>query len=236
MPDSKPSFRGLRRDHPIFFWGTTLVIVFLLGAAAMVAVRVPQYRSEAAEIDRRMSEEERATRDELLQARTQRTELGIALLQRELRLKALEEKRLHLAISIEDSVLALRHGPATLRQVHVDIGGDSVINAPNGQTWRFVSALGERHVSEKDVGGTYTIPEWVYLSRGQPVPPESERRIEGGLGRYVLRLDDGTEIYTRPREGPFAEGVKPASFVVEEESDLRAIFDAIGKDTPVYIY
>ncbi|MBW3630117.1 MAG: hypothetical protein KY464_12565 [Gemmatimonadetes bacterium] len=236
MPDSKPSFRGLRSEHPIFFWGTTLVIVFLLGAAAMVAIRVPQYRSEAAEIDRRMSEEERATRDQLLQARTQRTELGIALLQRELRLKALEEKRLHLAISMEDSTLYLRHGPATLRQVRVQIGGDSVINAPSGQSWRFVSALGERHVADKDVGGTYTIPEWVYLSRGQPVPSEGERRIEGGLGRYVLRLDDGTEIYTRPREGPFAEGVKPASFVVEGESDLRAIFDAIGKDTPVYIY
>ena len=202
----------------------------------MVAVRVPQYRREAAEIDRQMSQQERQTRDELLAARTQRTELGIALLQRELRLKALEEKGLHLAINIEDSTLSLRHGPATLRQVRVQIGGDSVINAPNGQSWRFVSALGERHVQDKDVGGTYTIPEWVYLSRGQPVPAEAERRVDGGLGRYVLRLDDGTEIYSRPSEGPFAEGVKPASFVVESEADLRAIFDAIGQDTPVYIY
>ena len=212
------------------------VLLFLLGAAAMVAVRVPQYRQEASDIDRRMSEEERATRDRILAAQQQKTELGIALLQRELRLKALEEKGLHLAISIDDSTLSLRHGPAPLREAKVTIGGDSVINGPNGQTWRFVSALGERHVQDKDVGASYTIPEWVYISRGQPVPPESERRIAGGLGRYVLRLDDGTEIYSRPSEGPFAEGVKPAAFVVEGEADLRAIFDAIGKDTPVYIY
>jgi hypothetical protein len=213
-----------------------VVLLLFLGAAGMVAVRVPQYRREAAEIDRRMTEQEKQTRDELMAAQTRRTELGIALLQRELRLKALEEKGLHLAINTEDSTLSLRHGPATLRQVKLQIGGDSVINAPNGQSWRFVSALGERHVQDKDVGATYTIPEWVYLSRGQPVPGESERQVDGGLGRYVLRLDDGTEIYSRPKEGPFAEGVKPASFVVESEADLRAIFDAIGKDTPVYIY
>jgi hypothetical protein len=236
MADSKPSLRSLRRDHPVFFWGTMVVLLLFLGAAGMVAVRVPQYRREAAEIDRRMTEQEKQTRDELLAAQTRRTELGIALLQRELRLKALEEKGLHLAINTEDSTLSLRHGPATLRQARVQIGGDSVINAPNGQSWRFVSALGERHVQDKDVAASYTIPEWVYLSRGQPVPPESERQVDGGLGRYVLRLDDGTEIYSRPKEGPFAEGVKPASFVVEQESDLRAIFDAIGKDTPVYIY
>jgi hypothetical protein len=236
MPDSKPSLGGLRRDHPIFFWGSMVVMLLLLGAAGMVAVRVPQYRNEAADLDRRMSEEERATRDQLLAAQTRRAELGIALLQRELRLKALEETGLHLAISTDDSMLSLRHGPATLRQARIQIGGDSVITAPNGQSWRFVSALGERHVEDKVVGGSYTIPEWVYLSRGQPVPAEDERRIEGGLGRYVLRLDDGTEIYTRPEDGPFAQGVKPASFVVEGEADLRAIFDAIGKDTPVYIY
>ena len=213
-----------------------VVLLFILAGAAAVAVRVPQYRREAAEIDRRMSEEEKATRDEILEAQQARTELGIALLQRELRLKALEEKGLHLAINTEDSTLTLRHGPAALRQAKVQIGGDSIIRAPSGQTWRFVGALGERHVQEKDVGASYTIPEWVYISRGQPVPPEGDRTVDGGLGRYVLRLDDGTEIYSRPREGPFAEGVKPAAFVVESESDLRAIFDAIGKDTPVYIY
>ena len=236
MPDSKASLGSLRRDHPIFFWGMLTVLLFILAAAAMVAVRVPQYRQEAADIDRRMSVEEKATRDRILEAQKQRTELGIALLQRELRLKALEEKGLHLAISVDDSTLSLRHGPAALREAKVQIGGDSVITGPSGQTWRFVSALGERHVQDKDVGASYTIPEWVYISRGQPVPPEGERTIDGGLGRYVLRLDDGTEIYSRPREGPLAEGVKPASFVVESEADLRAIFDAIGTDTPVYIY
>jgi hypothetical protein len=236
MTDPQASFNILRRDHPVFFWGTMVLILLLLGAAGLVAARVPQYRREAAEIDQRMSREERATRDRILQAQTQRAELGVALLQRELRLKALEEKGVHLAINTADSTLALRHGAATLRQIRVHIGGDSVVKAADGQTWRFVSALGERHVKDKEVGGSYTIPDWVYLSRGQPVPPEPARQISEGLGRYVLRLDDGTEIYSRPKTGPLAEGVKPAAFMIDSEGELRAIFEAIGSDTPVYIY
>ena len=229
------SFQALRRDHPVFFWGTLGIALLLLIAAGTVAVRIPAYQREAAEIDRRMDEEERSTRDRILEFRTEKSALAVALLQRELRLKAMEEKGLHLAVSTEDSTLYLRMGPATLRRIPVVVGGDSVIRAPDGRTWRFVRALGERHVQEKAVGESYTIPEWAYIASNQPVPAEG-RTMEEGLGQYVLRLDDGTEIYSRPDEGPFATGVKPASFVVEDEAGLRAIFDAIKVETPVYIY
>ena len=236
MSERRPTLRSLRRDHPVFFWGVTALILLLVSGSAFVAARVPTYRREAAALDRQMSEEEKATRDRILEAQTRRSELAIALLQRELRLKALQEKQIHLALSLEDSTLSLRHGPATLRSVRVSVGGDSVIQGPGGQTWRLVRALGERHIDEKRVGATYTVPEWVYASRGEAAPPPEQREVEQGLGRYVIRLDDGTEIYTRPDEGPFAQGVKPAAFVVESEGDMRAIFDAIRVDTPVYIY
>jgi hypothetical protein len=75
----------------------------------------------------------------------------------------------------------------------------------------------------------------VYVSRGQPVPAENERKVKGGLGAYVIRLDDGTEIYSQPQAGPLAETVKPGAFMTRSR-DLAAIFDAVGEDTPVYIY
>jgi hypothetical protein len=75
----------------------------------------------------------------------------------------------------------------------------------------------------------------VYVGQGAAVPAEGERQLPGGLGRYVLRLDDGTEIYSRPKEGPFVESPKPAAYAAPE-GDLRAIFDAIRVDIPVYIY
>jgi hypothetical protein len=236
MPDTITPVKGIRRRHPLFFWGLTTAGLLLATASAVVAMRIPQYQAEASAIDRAMTEAERATRDRILNSQARRSELAMALLQRELRLRSLEEKGAHLAISLEDSTLYFRHGPATLRQVRLEIGPDSTVSAPDGRTWRLVRALGERHLVAKETNPTYTVPEWVYASRGEPVPPEEARRVEGGLGRYVLRLDDGTEIHTRPASGPFAEGIRPAGFIVENETDMRAIFDALRVDTPVYIY
>lgn len=236
MSDRRRALTDIRRQHPVFFWGTgALVAVLLLGTLTALA-RIPVYRSDASTIAARMSQQERATRDRILNSRARRSTLAVALLQREMRLRSLQQKGLHLALSTADSTLYLRNGTATLRQVRVSVGRDSTVRAPDGRTWRLVRALGERHLREKQTDPTYTIPEWVYVGRGEPVPPEAERQVEGALGRYVLVLDDGTEIYTRPKTGPFAQGVKPGAFVVEKEADLRAIFDALKVDTPVYIY
>lgn len=235
MSDGKRSLSRLRQDHPFFFWGTLGIVLLMLAATAAVAVRIPTYQRDAALLDQQMDAQEKAVRDRILQARGQRAELAVALLRRELRIKALQQKGVHLAINLEDSTLSLRHGKATLRQVPVAIGPDSIIRAPDGRTWRFVRGLGERHLDEKQVSPDTPIPEWVYISRGEPVPPEEERSIEGGMGHYILKLDDGTEIYSKPRRGPLAEQVRPAGFMVEEK-DLRAIFDAIKTQAPVYIY
>lgn len=235
MTGERSPIRRLKDDHPVFFWGVAAVAALLFLLTAAVAIRIPQYASQMAAMDRELTEAERETRDRILDSRGRRSELALALLQREMRLKALQEKRIHLAISTEDSTLALRHGPATLREIPLAIGGDSTITAPDGRTWRFVEVRGERHLTDKEVSPTVEIPEWVYLGQGQPVPPVEQRRIEGGGGRYVLRLDDGTEIYSEPEEGPLAGTVKPGAFMADED-ELRVIFEALEIETPVYIY
>lgn len=235
MSEGQSAFTRLRREHPIFFWGTVALLVLLLGATTVIATRIPAYSGEAALIDKQMDETERETRDRILQAQTRRSELALALLQREMRLKSLQEKNIHLSVDLSDSTLSLRHGSATLREIPIQVGPDSIIRAPDGKTWRFVRALGERHLKEKLTSPDEPIPEWVYVARGQPVPPEEERRVKGAHGRYVLRLDDGTEIYSEPKTGPFAETVKPGGFMARER-DLRVIFDALKTQTPVYIY
>jgi hypothetical protein len=219
----------------VFFWGVFALMVLLLAGSAVVGSRVPRYRKEAAELSRRMTEAERATRDRILESKAKRSDLAVALLKRDVRIRQLQEKGVHLAIDTQDSTLSLMHGVRALRTVKVAMGPDSLVRAPDGRQWRFVRALGERRLAEKQVSPTYTVPEWVYVSRGEPVPPEAERRIEGGLGRYVLKLDDGTEIYSEPEAGPLKGVAKPASFMARPR-DLAAMFDALREDTPVYIY
>lgn len=226
---------SLIRKHPLFFWGILLVIILLLLATGWVARRVPEYRKTAAAYERELSVEERATRNRLLASSARGAQLTLAMIEREHKLKLLTTKGLHLAIDLSDSTLSLRHGPATLRKVRVQVGSDSVIQAPDGRTWRFVRPLGERSIVRKSTRAAYTIPEWVYVSRGKPVPSEEERRIEGGLGRYVLTLEDGVTIYSTPASGPLSEGTVPASFRVRE-ADLASIYDAVPTETPVFIY
>lgn len=219
----------------MFFWGTAVVVALFVAATAVVATRIPRYQREAAQINQQLTAAQKATRDEILRAQSRRTELAVAVLRRDLRIRSLETRKRHLAISLEDSVLELRQGPAPLRRVKIRIGPDSTVRAPDGRTWRMVRALGERRIAERLRSPVYTVPEWVYVARGQPIPPESERRVPGGLGSYVIRLDDGTEIHTEPQAGPFEGQVPPAHFVVRAR-DLVAIFDAVKEETPVYIY
>jgi hypothetical protein len=235
MDDSAPRREGFRREHPVFFWGSVALISLFVIAAAGVAYRIPRYQKEAAQIAQRMTAEQRRTRDELLEHRQKRTQLALAVLQRDMRIKSLETNKRHLAIVLKDSTLELRQGRATLRRAKLSMGRDSIVRAPDGRSWRFVQGVGERHIAHREQNPTITIPDWVYVSRGQPVPPESERRVAGGMGAYVITLDDGTRIYSQPTAGPLKDAVIPAGFMAQAR-DLASIFDAVGEDTPVYIY
>jgi hypothetical protein len=235
MDETPPRRTGFRAEHPVFFWGTVSLIALLVVATLAVAWRIPRYNREADEIASRMTAEQRQTRAELMAQRERRTQLAVAVLQRDMRIKSLETRQRHLAVVLKDSVLELRQGRATLRRAKLSIGSDSIVRAPDGRTWRFVRGVGERHIANRRQNPTVTIPEWVYVSRGQPVPPEGERRVAGGMGSYVITLDDGTEIYSQPRAGPLKDTVIPAGFMAQAR-DLAAIFDAVKEDTPVYIY
>ena len=108
-----------------------------------------------------MTRTERDMRDRVLSTRGHAAaDVAVALMQRELRLAAMEEDATaHLALSLEDSTLTLRHGGATLRESRVTIGADSTVQAPDGRTWRLVRPLGERHVADKEVEPVWTVPE-----------------------------------------------------------------------------
>lgn len=226
---------SFRREHPVFFWGCLALMALFLAATAAVGMRVPRYRAEARDLAERMSAEQLATRDSLLHSRGARTRLALAVLGRDMRIRSYQNNKRHLAISLRDSVMELRQGRATLRRISIAVGGDTTVRAPDGRSWRVVLPLGERHIAQLQRAPVYTVPEWYYAAAGKPIPPEPARRVEGALGAYVIRLDDGTEIYSRPSAGPFAQGVKPGSFVATAH-DLATIFGALGDETPVYIY
>lgn len=234
MPDRSPE-APLHRRHPLFVGGVSALVVLLLVATGVVLWRGWRYHREEAYYSARLSADERALRDRILEARSRHAALGLALLRRELRIRSAERRQLHLALSLDSGYLDLRHGPVTVRRARIQVGPDTVVRTPDGRIWRLVRPLGERRIARKLREPTIELPPWVYVLRGQPIPPPEARRVPGGLGRYVLLLDDGTEIYSPPRQGPLQGWVKPGGILVPE-ADLAAIFDAVSEDVPVYIY
>lgn len=236
LSDMDGGKRGFWRAHPLF-WGGLLIATLLLGGATWrVRQAIPGFRQETTLLRGAMDQNHRTLQEELLRNQDARSRLGLALMRRDLRLRQLRKKQIHLAITLEDSLLTLRNGSATLRRAKLRIGPDSTVRAPDGRTWRFVRPIGERYVRSKRHMPVYEVPEWVYLGRGEPVPPVEDRRIRGGLGRYVLVLDDGTEVYSAPTTGPLkGQGPKPGSFLAGE-ADLEAIFNNARNETSVFIY
>src|SRR5215207_567409 len=114
MNDPRPPRGGMRREHPVFFWGTLALAGLFLAAAAAVAMRVPRYRAETAHFNAQLTAAQRATRDSLMAHQQKRTQLAVAVLRRDMRIRSLANSKRHLAIVIEDSVLELRQGRATL--------------------------------------------------------------------------------------------------------------------------
>ncbi|HEV3052251.1 MAG TPA: hypothetical protein VGX50_18215, partial [Longimicrobium sp.] len=110
MSEPRPPRRGLRREHPVFFWGTLALAALFNAGAAAVATRVPRYRAETQHFNSQLTAAQRATRDSLLQAQEKRTELAVAVLRRDMRIRSLETRKRHLAIVLDDSVLELRQG------------------------------------------------------------------------------------------------------------------------------
>jgi hypothetical protein len=98
MDETAPRRTGFRAEHPVFFWGTVALIALLVIGAAAVGARIPRYNHEADEIASRMTAEQRRTRAELMEHRQKRTQLAVAVLQRDMRIKSLQTRQRHLAI------------------------------------------------------------------------------------------------------------------------------------------
>jgi hypothetical protein len=107
-------------------------VALLVGASAVVLARGRRYAQEAAYYNARLSGDERALRDRILEARSRHAALGLALLRRELRIRSAERRQLHLAISLDSGYLDLRHGPVTVRRARIQVGPDTVVRTPDG--------------------------------------------------------------------------------------------------------
>jgi hypothetical protein len=208
-----------------------------LGLAALLAVDLVllvqfwRYRGEIAKTRAAMTATEQRRADALLAVREGHQALAMALA----RQQAVRDEGLNLAVSLREGTMELQREGAQLRGMRVEIGPEVTVGRPPGVI-KVTPPRGVRRIA-RVVDGTYswTAPAWLYSHRAQPVP--TDLRSRGALGEIAILLDDGTAIYSSPKEGPLADpafvlpgGVRAAA------SDLEAVAPNLQPGTPVYFH
>jgi hypothetical protein len=179
--------------------------------------------------------------DELNRIREQLADMNLtqAQLARELDarldyLHSLQSAEFYIAIDTARRKLSLRIGKDVAREADVTIGEAKTITG-NGRTWTFLPLKGGFTVVNKTSNYDWTVPEWLYVMKHEPVPAQRPV-IPSGLGRYIVVLPDNYVIHSPPpASSPLAAQPKPGSFMVPE-ADLAAIWPRITKSTRVYIF
>ncbi|HSN68035.1 MAG TPA: L,D-transpeptidase family protein [Thermoanaerobaculia bacterium] len=149
-------------------------------------------------------------------------------------LQGLDSDEFYLSVDTSAKKLRFHYGGAILRETDVVVGPEAVIKGPT-KSWTFVPIKGAFEIEGKVAEHTWTIPEWLYAMKNEPVPAERPT-IAGGLGNYVIQLPNGYVIHSPPVDESPLDGPKPGSIMVSTEADLRAIWPRIHKGTSVYIF
>lgn len=208
-----------------------------LSAAALLAIdgylvqKRVRYQNEIERLRAGMTEAERKRTDALVEAEGSRFRITVELIRRQ----ASVDKELNLAVSIDSASMHLQREGAVLRDMPIDVGAERAVGSPP-DTVRMVVPRGARTIEKilnADAG--WSVPEWVYVDRGLPVP--KERTVKGALGPVAVLLNGGTVIYSPPTTGPLNDTayVLPGS-VRASAADLRAIAPNLKPGMAVYFY
>lgn len=146
---------------------------------------------------------------------------------------SLKSEEFYLSIDTRQRKLRFYYGGTVLREADL-VAGEARTIAGKDKQWTFVPLKGAFPVEAKIVGYAWRVPEWVYVMKNEPIPPDRPV-IQDGLGKYVIFLPNGYAIHSQPSADSPLQGPKPGSYMVSEDV-LRAIWPRIHKNTPVYIF
>ena len=225
------SWRELREAYPRIAKAMVAGIGFLLLTDLVLAYQLLSYHRDLSRMRASMTATEARRVDAIAASEENRLAIAAELLRRE----ALGDSDLHLAVDTDKGLLYLERHGARLREMRVVQGQVATVGSPP-DTVLLAPPLGKRSVARVvDASYVWTVPPWVYVNRGWPVP--AERKIRGALGPVAIFLDSGAVLYSRPEVGPLSDAtyVLPGS-VRAEAPDLEAIREDLLPGISVYFH
>ncbi len=206
------------------------LLVMVVASGLLIYKRVT-YQREIERLRAGMTDVERKRADMLMESTENRFQVMVELIRRQ----ALGDKELHLAVTVDSSIMRLQREGALLRDMQVVFGPEKVVGTAS-DTVHMAVPRGTRTVEKIIDGATgWEIPEWVYEDRKLAVP--RDRTVKGALGPVAILLNGGTVLYSMPSAGPLNDSsyVLPGSVRIRAE-DLRAIKPNLQAGMRVYFY
>lgn len=112
-----------------------------------------------------------------------------------------------------------------------------------GQRWKFTTPRGLMRVWRKEKDPIWEAPDWYYVEKGLPIPPDNHpgRKMRGVMGTTALYLGDGIAIHGTGQPelllhpDPEERRVSHGCIRLTNEA-ARTLYHMVDVGTPVLIY
>ena len=139
-------------------------------------------------------------------------------------------------ISLEEHRLYVLDGERVLWSAKIGTGtGEQLEGA--GQRWDFSTPRGGFRIQLKERDPVWMLPAWVFVERGEPVPPidSPKRRVEGALGAAALYLTEEIAIHGTDQPELLGDDISHGCIRMSNEDVLR-LYEELEVGAPVIIY
>lgn len=139
-------------------------------------------------------------------------------------------------ISLEEHRLYLLEGEQVVWSARIGTGTGATLEGA-GQRWEFSTPRGPFRVQYKEKEPVWWLPDWVFVERGEPVPPHDSptRRLEGELGAAALYLTHEIAIHGTDQPELLGNAISHGCIRMSNDDVLR-LYEELEVGAPVIIH
>jgi lipoprotein-anchoring transpeptidase ErfK/SrfK len=142
----------------------------------------------------------------------------------------------YVVVSLAEHRLYLMEGDREIWSAVVGTGTGTQLEGA-GETWDFSTPRGMFRILHKEKDPIWYVPDWAFVQRGQPLPPDDSplRREAGVLGTTALYMKELIAIHGTEHPELLGQDVSAGCIRMTNE-DVRRLYHDLEVGTPVLIY
>ena len=144
--------------------------------------------------------------------------------------------RIYLHVSVGERRITVYRDGEPIHRFPVGVGKGGTLQRLDGTAWEWDTPTGIFEVGRKKEDPVWYRPDWYYVERRQPIPPEyaDERYARGMLGDYALYISDEIAIHGTYDESSVGRASSHGCIRMTN-ADIAVVFPLVQVGTPVFV-